>query len=120
MDDVTTPRRLADVSAMLRMMRPLDGAAGDQDSRRRLLASLFRLVGNQLGKPSDAFAASLVDLSPRRRETLKHLLSGDSEKQIAQKLALSRHTVHVYVKDLYRHFGASSRAELLARWVKTD
>ncbi len=120
MNDIPTPRRLGDVSAMLRIMRPLDGPADDNDSRRRLLANLFRLVGNQLGKPGDRFANSLVDLSPRQRQTLKHLLSGDSEKQIAAKLALSRHTVHVYVKGLYRRFGASSRAELLSRWVKTE
>lgn len=120
MNDLTTPRRIGDVSAMLRVMRPLGGAVADNDGRRRLLANLFRLVGNSPGKPGDAFAASLAHLSPRQRETLKHLLSGDSEKQIATKLALSRHTVHVYVKGLYRHFGASSRAELLARWVKTE
>ena len=120
MDDSTTCRRTGDVSAMLRVMRPLEGAVTDDHGRRRLLANLFRLLGNQLGKPSDAFAAALVELSPRQRETLKLLLSGDSEKQIAGKLALSRHTVHVYVKGLYRHFGASSRAELLSRWVKTD
>ena len=51
---------------------------------------------------------------------LQLLLGGHSEKQIAAKLSVSRHTVHVYVKDIYRRFGASSRAELLARWVKTD
>lgn len=56
-------------------------------------------------------------LSRRLAQTLELLLSGDGEKQIAAKLGLSRHTVHVYVKSLYKHFEVCSRAELLARWV---
>ena len=56
-------------------------------------------------------------LSPRLRQTLERLLAGDSEKQIARHLGLSPHTVHVYVKALYRGFGVSSRGELLARFV---
>jgi DNA-binding NarL/FixJ family response regulator len=34
------------------------------------------------------------------------------EKQIAAELGISQHTVHVYVKQLYRKFGVSSRPEL--------
>jgi DNA-binding CsgD family transcriptional regulator len=51
-------------------------------------------------------------------QTLRSLLGGDSEKQVAAKLGLSQHTVHVYVKALYRKYGVSSRGELLAMWVK--
>ena len=43
------------------------------------------------------------------------LLAGASEKEIARQLALSPHTVHGYVKDLYRHFGQHSRAALVSR-----
>lgn len=68
----------------------------------------------------DLLAASRkeISLSPRQRQTLDHLLSGDSEKQIAAKLQLSQNTVHHYVKALHRHFDVSSRSELLAKWVK--
>jgi DNA-binding NarL/FixJ family response regulator len=59
-----------------------------------------------------------TDLSPRLQETLELLLSGESEKQIAARLELSRHTVHEYVKALYKRFDVSTRAELLARWVR--
>jgi DNA-binding CsgD family transcriptional regulator len=31
---------------------------------------------------------------------LELLLAGNAEKEIAQRLAISRHTVHVYVKSL--------------------
>jgi len=67
----------------------------------------------------DATPASLaaLDLSPRERQTLAKLLAGRGEKQIAAEMQLSPNTVHHYVKSLYKHFGVSSRAELLARWL---
>ena len=54
-------------------------------------------------------------LPPRLSQTLTELLAGSSEKQIALKLDLSRHTIHNYVKALHQRFGVSSRGELLAR-----
>jgi len=54
-------------------------------------------------------------LPPRLSQTLNELLAGSSEKQIASKLDLSRHTIHNYVKALHQRFGVSSRGELLAR-----
>src|SRR5258706_6058610 len=56
-------------------------------------------------------------LSPRKSQTLDALLRGLSEKQIAAKLGISRHTVHIYVKQLHVQFGVSSRGELLALWI---
>jgi DNA-binding NarL/FixJ family response regulator len=57
-------------------------------------------------------------LSRRQRQTLELLLSGNAEKQIATHLSISKNTVHVYVKSLYKRFGVCSRGELLARWVQ--
>jgi len=45
-------------------------------------------------------------------------LEGDSEKQVAARLGLSRQTVHQYVTMLYRHFGVFSRAQLLAHILR--
>lgn len=55
------------------------------------------------------------DLPPRLQQTLDELLAGSSEKQIAAKLELSRHTIHNYVKALHQRFEVSSRGELLAK-----
>jgi DNA-binding CsgD family transcriptional regulator len=52
-------------------------------------------------------------LPPRLVQTLDLLLQGASEKQIAQQLDLSPHTIHDYVKALHRRFRAASRSELL-------
>jgi DNA-binding CsgD family transcriptional regulator len=57
-------------------------------------------------------------LSPRMRETMNHLLKGDSEKQIASRLRLSRHTVHCYIRQIYRRYNVNSRGELFADWVR--
>ena len=54
-------------------------------------------------------------LAPRLRQVLACLFEGDSEKQIAARLRISRHTVHEYLRRLHRLFDVSSRGELLAR-----
>lgn len=54
------------------------------------------------------------DLSPRQLDVLELLMQGHGEKQISAALALSPHTVHDYVKALYKRYGVASRGELLA------
>jgi hypothetical protein len=57
---------------------------------------------------------------PRRlEETLQLLLIGKSEKQVAAALGISQHTVHVYVKQIYKQQGVCSRPELLAKLLTT-
>src|SRR3954466_10347413 len=78
---------------------------------RRLLAQQCRVMGARICRELGLIDGSasrktriddLLDtpLSPRVRQTLDRLLEGDSEKQVAQRLKLSQHTVHVYVKLL--------------------
>jgi DNA-binding CsgD family transcriptional regulator len=137
------PARIGDVAAMLRIMRPLNSQLPDPIvGRRRLLADLCRFIGVKVGalplesigltpsgtpavdpNPADESPKSEpldihLALSPRQQQTLQHLLSGDSEKQVARKLGLSQNTIHVHVKALYRRFGVSSRGELLAKHLK--
>jgi DNA-binding NarL/FixJ family response regulator len=57
-------------------------------------------------------------LTPRQVDTLRMLLFGASEKQVARTLKLSRHTVHVHVKAIYRSVGVSSRSELMAMFLR--
>lgn len=52
------------------------------------------------------------------RQVLKCLLEGDSDKQAGLRLGLTRHGVNEHAKRIYRHFGVTTRPELLARWVK--
>lgn len=66
--------------------------------------------------PEDC-GASVQGLTPRGRTVLRLLLEGMTEKQIAHHLRLSRHTVHDYVKAIYRHFSVTSRTDLLRRFM---
>jgi len=95
------------------------GEHGFSARQERLLSffcgELGRLVGNSLVSVAESGPDKL---SPRLRQTLACLLEGDSEKQVAARLGLSRPTAHHYVTALYRHFGVRSRAQLLAHALK--
>jgi len=56
-------------------------------------------------------------LTPRAKQTLVLLLQGESEKVIADRLEISVHTVHAYVKSIYAHYGVNCRAKLMALWI---
>ena len=106
--------RLGDFGAMVRVIRAVPvPAAESAQHKRRMIAELCRMLGEQI-KP---VAHPTVRLSPRHLQTLQGLLEGDSEKQIARRLGVSPHTVHDYVKIVYRRYRVSSRGELLARFV---
>jgi DNA-binding CsgD family transcriptional regulator len=91
-----------------------DRPFGRRESR---LVHLFQLeIGPLLG--GALATADEPPLSPRQRQTLIALLEGDSEKEVALRLGLSVNTVHEYVTALYRHFDVSSRAELLAHFLR--
>lgn len=125
-------RRVGDLAALLRVMGKFDDAPPDPVARKRqLVADLCKLIGAELtgrrenpprlapdSGPADARnGMPEPDVSPRMRQTLRRLLAGDSEKQIARQFGLSPNTVHVYVTGLYRHYGVCSRGELLARFI---
>jgi DNA-binding CsgD family transcriptional regulator len=100
----------------------LNRASGERDytARERSIvreahAALAPLIGGPLTRFSEPCP---TDLAPRARQVLGCLLEGDGDKQIAARLGLSRFTVNEYTKLIFRHFGVSSRPELLARWIR--
>ncbi len=96
-------------------------AAASFTARERLLLDTLHRGLDWLYRAEEA--AHRLDhasaLRPRLRQTLEYILRGDTERQVAEIMALSIHTVHDYVKSLYLHFGVSSRTELLARWIQS-
>lgn len=73
--------------------------------------SLLRTYQHVLCRPADRVRETLT---PRLNETLDLLLRGWSEQEIAAAMNRSSHTVHEYVKMLYRRFGVTTRAQLMA------
>ncbi len=93
-------------------------AAGDPPFavEDRELLHLFHTESDWIFRKDRRPPPDLADgLTRRERETLAVLLTGASEKQAAARLGVSPHTVHDYVKRLYRKLGVTSRAELMAR-----
>lgn len=82
--------------------------AGDFDDDAGDVIDLFR----------SEFETLLTDvpasrLSRRERDTLELLIEGLPEKLVADRLGVTRHTAHEYVKAVYRKLGVHSRSELL-------
>ncbi len=64
-----------------------------------------------------AHHAAYIKLSDAQKRVLDLLLDGNSEKEVAVKLEISRHTVHNHVKEIYKRMTVNSRPELLALFV---
>lgn len=79
-----------------------------------LLRELQRHAGERLADTH----SPMFTLTPRLREALHALLSGDREKDCADRLGVSTATYHKYVTAIYRHFDVSGRAELQARFIR--
>ena len=124
-DQVAHQRRL--VANLCKMLDPNRTRPGDHDQGQNGNGSTHAPRPSESSAPQNgnghgnrnghALPLPVEGLSPRMHQTLQRLLAGDSEKQIALRLDRSRHTVHVYVKQLYKRFGVCSRGELLARFV---
>jgi len=76
---------------------------------------LTSMIGGPLASTLQATPALLP---PRRREALEFLLAGMSEKQVADAMGIRVTTAHEHVQAVYKHFGVSSRAELMAQFVR--
>lgn len=59
--------------------------------------------------------AAALGLSPRECGIVRAVFDGASEKDAAEGLGLSPHTVHTYLWRIYRKLHVQSREELLVR-----
>ena len=76
-------------------------------------AEAERIGQTQAGRARQAEPAAAL-LSRREREVLGLVAQGLSEREIAERLVLSRHTVHRHVANIRRKLGRSSRAAAVA------
>jgi PAS domain S-box-containing protein len=127
---VVAPEDVERVAAEINRMR--SGATGRdyeidvilRDGRRRhvevssvpiegnaVFHGVFGVVLRPGARPS---APAESPLTPRQQEVLELLVSGQSTREIAASLHLSRETIRNYVRDLLRALGVHSRIEALA------
>jgi PAS domain S-box-containing protein len=127
---VVAPEYVERVAAEIDRMR--DGATGRdyeidvilRDGRRRRVevssvpiegnAVFYGVFGVVLRPGARPSAPAESPLTPRQQEVLELLVSGQSTRQIAASLHLSRETIRNHVRDLLRALGTHSRIEALA------
>jgi LuxR family transcriptional regulator, maltose regulon positive regulatory protein len=81
------------------------GAHAEAERARRLLDGPIR------GHSDDA---RLAKVTPREHEVLEHLARGLTNRQIAERLVVSEHTVHRHVTNILRKLDLSSRTAAAA------
>ena len=124
--------READIGSLILSQRPLDTESSSTIGIYRRLdrpkfttreARIAHIILTEVpwlhlqGWPDDR-GASVPTLSTRQRLALNLLTLGHSHKQIASHMGISLHTLHGYVKNIYRHFSVRSQAELMNRFFQ--
>jgi len=74
-----------------------------------------RMVGLGMDVFTPGDAPERVGLSEREREVVELIASGATNREIAERLILSPHTVKEYTSSAYRKLGARNRAEAVKR-----
>lgn len=78
-----------------------------------LSARVARSLVEELREGTGISAAPAI--TARERDVLRWLATGLSEKELAERLALSPHTVHTHVGKIYRKLQARSKTEALLK-----
>ncbi len=65
-------------------------------------------------------AKTLSPLTVREKEVLQLILSGKSNKKIAEELLISESTVKTHARNIYSKYGVASRAELISTILKNQ
>src|SRR5205823_4710894 len=73
----------------------------------------FELLRELRASNPDIFAIMLLDSSKREMEVVRCLAEGLTNREIANRLGLSQHTIKNYLFRIYDKLGVSSRLELL-------
>ncbi|HXL05138.1 MAG TPA: LuxR C-terminal-related transcriptional regulator [Bacillota bacterium] len=63
---------------------------------------------------------TLEELTVREKEVLQHILSGKSNREIAQALFISESTVKTHARNIFSKYDVGSRAELISTLLKNQ
>ena len=99
-------RRALETRRTARMLESLRTALGD--------SATIAQIARRAAAPSNGHSADA--LTPREREIVGALSSGQRVGAIATRLGVSEHTVRNHLKAVYRKLDVHSQVELLSRW----
>jgi DNA-binding NarL/FixJ family response regulator len=80
-------------------------------------SGIARLVAQAFHTPQPV-TVNDVGLSERERQVLDLLSHGHPEKQIADRLRISPHTVHTYIRRIYEKLHVHSHAQAVAKYAE--
>lgn len=89
----------------------LDAIRDVQSGGAPMTASVARKVVHFFRKPS----VNEETLTERENEVLRHVVGGETNRQIAKSLFISENTVAYHIKQIYEKLHVHSRAEVVAR-----
>jgi LuxR family transcriptional regulator, maltose regulon positive regulatory protein len=95
------------------------GSAGEARRARDLLTRLESRGGRE-GRSATGRRPRATPLTRRQREVLALVADGLSDRDIAERLCLSQHTVHRHVANVLVRLGVSSRTAAVARALRGD
>ena len=90
-----------------------------RDARERLLAAIARAALGDVGDARPPHLGSGTPLSPRERDVLRLVVDGLSNKQIAQRLAVSEKTVKTHVSGVLAKLGVADRTQAAVLAVRS-
>jgi two-component system, NarL family, nitrate/nitrite response regulator NarL len=95
----------------------LAAALGAVDAGLVALPAEFTLIADESPATDEDLDGAPFDeaLTPREHEVLELLVQGQSNRRIAEALAISEHTVKFHVASIYGKLGARSRADVVRR-----
>lgn len=77
-----------------------------------LSPSIARRIIRSFKKADTSVATDIAKLTDREKETMNYMVKGLSNREIAEIMNISIHTVSDYAKSIYRKLDVSSRVEL--------
>jgi LuxR family transcriptional regulator, maltose regulon positive regulatory protein len=101
----------AELAATMLALGRADAAGREEAAARDVLL--------ELGAGRADAAPPLPGLTPREREVLRLLADGLTNRQIAERLVVSEHTVHRHVTNVLRKLDLPSRAAAAAHTVRS-
>ena len=118
----TALARIELAKALAALERPDDAAREASAARDALLELGARVDADAaialLDAGSDSGNGALPGVTPREREVLTLLAEGLTNRQIAERLVVSEHTVHRHVTNTLRKLDLPSRAAAAAHAVR--
>ena len=81
-------------------------------------SGIARRVAQAFQAPPVTAAVAEEELSDRECQVLDFLARGHPEKEIADQMGISRHTVHTYIRRIYEKLQVHSQAQAVASYTK--